>query len=448
MADFEPESLIARAKASILGIASMAGVVSFAGFVRYAAERFATRQTLRVAASLSYTSLLALVPLAAIGVAVMSAFPVFDSAKTKLGDLVFNYVAPHAGLQVQEYLDRFVGNTTQLTTIGVVGLAATTLLLLSTIEGAFNVIWGVAEKRSFVTRLVAYWTTVTLGPFLLGAGISLSTYLFAIDLGGVGLGGVREVVVAVLPWLLTTTGFTVLYVALPARSVQWRHALGGAIVAAILFEGLKSGFGAYVGAAGGFTSIYGPLAALPLFLIWMYLAWAVILFGAVLSAAWPEWQSLRRETADPATPARQLMRALLVLQHLRAAGSDGETVDDEMLLRDTGGSNVALGEVLGKLRAAGFTARTEAGCVVLARDLDGVTLHDIRRALGLGVGELDTSDVGSASWKPAFDRIIRSWAEADRRVLDVPVKALIDGERDGPMLVADTRLAGDLPGKE
>ena len=417
------------------------------GFARYAVERFATRQTLRVAASLSYTSLLALVPLAAIGVAAMSAFPVFDSAKAQLGAMIFEYVAPHTGLQVQQYLDRFVGNTAQLTTVGVIGLAVTTLLLLSTIEGAFNVIWGVTEQRSLVTRLIAYWATVTLGPFLLGAGISLSAWLFAVDPGvgldGVGLGGLREAVVVALPWLLTATGFTVLYVALPARSVQWRHALGGAVAAAVLFEVLKKGFGLYVGAAGGFTSIYGPLAALPLFLTWMYLAWAVILFGAVLAAAWPEWQSQRRETAEPITPARQMMRAVLVLQLLRRAGGEGGTVDDEMLLQETGGSNVALGEVLGRLRAGGYIARTEGGHVVLARDLDGVTLHDLRRALGLGLGDLDTADVGSAGWKPAFDRVIRDWAEADRRVLDVPVKALIDGERDGPVLVA-----GAVPANE
>lgn len=428
-------------------------VLGLAGFTRYAAERFATRQTLRVAASLSYTSLLALVPLAAIGVAVMSAFPVFDSAQDELGGLIFTYIAPHAGVQVEEYLDRFVGNTAQLTTVGVVGLGVTTLLLLATIESAFNVIWGIAERRSLLTRLLAYWTTVTLGPLMLGAGISLSTYLFAVDLAAFGLGGMREALLGLLPVLLTAVGFTILYVALPARSVRWSHAIVGAIIAALLFEGLKKGFGVYVGAAGGFSSIYGPLAALPLFLMWMYFAWAVILFGAVIAAAWPEWQALRRERLAPATPVRQMMRAILVLQMLRDAGEAGRSLVDEDLLEATGGNNVALGNVLAGLREQGLVARTESGAIVLARDLDGVTLHHLRDALGLGLGELGTADVGEADWLPDFDRIIRQWHDTEKRALDMPVKALIggatgpDGLRapvsDAPIMIAGSRSAGE-----
>ncbi len=427
--------------------------LNFAGFTRYAAGRFATRQTLRVAASLSYTSLLALVPLAAIAVAVMSAFPVFDTAQSELGDLIFTYVAPHAGDQVQQYLDRFVGNTGQLTTVGVVGLAVTTLLLLSTIESAFNVIWGVTEPRALVTRLIAYWTTVTLGPLLLGAGISLSTYLFAAGLGGgidLGIGGAREAMIGTLPVLLTAVGLTVLYVALPARKAEWHHALVGALVAAILFETLKKGFGLYVGAAGNFTSIYGPLAALPLFLMWMYFAWAVILFGAVIAAAWPEWQALRRDTAAPATPARQMLRAVLVLQMLRDAGRDGHGLTDEQLLKQTGGSNTALGAVLAGLRARGFVARTEVGNLVLARDLDGVTLHEVRDALDLGLGDLDSSDVADAAWHGGFDRIMREWRDADIAVLSMPVKTLMESgagaepqDREAPVVIAGQRPAGE-----
>jgi membrane protein len=415
---------------------------SFVGFVLYAAERFATRQTMRVAASLSYTSLLALVPLAAIGVAVMSAFPVFDSAQDELSSLIFSYVAPHAGSQVQEYLDRFIGNTGQLTTVGVIGLAVTTLLLLSTIEKAFNVIWGVAEKRALVTRLLAYWTTVTLGPLMLGAGLSLSTYLFAVNLDLGGLGAIREALLGMLPVVLTAVGLAVLYVVLPARTVQWRHAAIGAVIAALLFEALKKGFGVYVGAAGGFSSIYGPMAALPLFLIWMYFAWAVVLLGAVIVAAWPEWQALRREKAAPATPARHMLRALLVLQALLDAGREGGSLNDEELLQATGGNNIALGAILAALSEQCLVARTEAGTVVLARDLDGVTLRTVRDVLGLGLGDLDASDVGEAPWLPEFDRIMHRWHDSNRQVLDVPVKNLID-MRVGST-VEPTEETGDL----
>jgi membrane protein len=226
--------------------------------------------------------------------------------------------------------------------------------------------------------------------------------------------------------ILTAIGFGILYVVLPARTVQWRHAAIGAIIAALLFEALKKGFGVYVGAAGGFSSIYGPMAALPLFLIWMYFAWAVVLLGAVIVAAWPEWQALRREKAAPATPARQMLRALLVLQALLDAGREGGSLSDEELLQATGGNNIALGAVLAALSEQCLVARTEAGTVVLARDLDGVTLRTVRDVLGLGLGDLDASDVGEAPWLPEFDRIMHRWYDSNRQVLDVPVKKLID----------------------
>ncbi|MEK9662678.1 MAG: YhjD/YihY/BrkB family envelope integrity protein, partial [Alphaproteobacteria bacterium] len=304
--------------------------------------------------------------------------------------------------------------------------------------------WGVTEKRSLLTRLFAYWATVTVGPLALGTGISISSWLFAVDVSNLGLGSVREVLLGIAPLLLTALGFTVLYVALPARTVRWRHAFGGAVLAALLFEALKFGFGVYVDAAGSFASIYGPLAALPLFLMWMYLAWAVILLGAVAAASWPEWQALRRERAAPATAVRQMMRALLVLQRLRDAGAATETIDDEMLLEATGGNNVALGAVLGGLREAGLVARTEAGTLVLARDLDGVTLHHVRDALGFGLGDLATKDVGEPAWQPEFERLVAVWDETGRRVLDVPVKHLFDEAPDGgtPLAITGGRDAG------
>jgi len=149
-------------------------------------------------------------------------------------------------------------------------------------------------------RLLAYWTTLTLGPLLMGAGLSFSTAVFAANnfqTLGFDLSIIRETGLRLLPFIFATAGFTILYLALPNRRVPLRYALLGAGIAAVMFELLKSGFGFYLSHAGTFESVYGSLAALPVFLIWMYLVWAVVLFGAIVAATRPEWLATRRAEA-------------------------------------------------------------------------------------------------------------------------------------------------------
>ncbi|MFT5180719.1 MAG: membrane protein, partial [Alphaproteobacteria bacterium] len=353
------------------------------GFARAALARFREERGLVIAASLSYTSLLALVPLLAISLSVLSAFPVFEDIKGGLIELALGFVAPHAGVEVQTYLDRFVSNTSHLTAFGIVWLAVTAIMLLSTIEAAFNSIWRVDSPRPLMMRLVAYWTTLTLGPLLLGAGLSLSTILFAAgNLSGLGVGsgiesGVGSViafagVVRVIPLIFAAGGLTVFYLALPHRRIEWRHALLGGLIAALLFEGLKALFGHYLSRVGTFQSVYGSLSALPVFLIWMYLGWAVVLFGAAIAAARPEWLAARASAAHGGalTPARCLLRALQVIDLLHTVGQAGGTADNDALLAAASGDGEALAMVMVRLHTAGYIARTDADTAVLIRDLD------------------------------------------------------------------------------
>ncbi|CAN0581525.1 unnamed protein product, partial [Laminaria digitata] len=190
-----------------------------------------------------------------------------------------------------------------------------------------------------------------------------------------------------LPFIFATAGFTILYLALPNRRVPLRYALLGAGIAAVMFELLKSGFGFYLSHAGTFESVYGSLAALPVFLIWMYLVWAVVLFGAIVAATRPEWLATRRaEAFGPLTPARALLRALQVIGKLLQAGRDGETVSEEALLDITAGDGEGLGTVLARLETNGVLARTEQDDPVIIRDLEGFTIADLYVALGYGPG--------------------------------------------------------------
>ncbi|MGY8957861.1 MAG: YihY family inner membrane protein, partial [Alphaproteobacteria bacterium] len=357
-------------------------------FARTVIRRFSRDRVLVAAASLSYTSLLAIVPLFAIAFSVMMAFPVFDGLTQQLLGIVLSYAAPHIGGELENYVDTFVSNTSQLTALGVIWLAVTAIMLLSTIESAFNAIWRVEKSRPFGMRLLAYWATLTLGPLLMGAGLSFSTALFAVNnfqAVGVDLSIIREFGLRLLPFLFATGGFTILYLALPNRRVGIRYALLGAGVAAVMFELLKSLFGLYLANAGTFESVYGSLATLPVFLIWMYLVWAVVLFGAIVAATRPEWQAAKRaEAFGPLTPSRALLRALQVLGALLHSGRNGEPASEQALLDVTGGDGEGLGTVLARLEQSGVLARTEADNPVIMSDLDGFTVSDLYVALGYG----------------------------------------------------------------
>ena len=393
-------------------------------FALYTWRRFSSENGLRIAASLSYTSLLALVPLIAIGVAIMSAFPVFEATRSKLGALALEYVAPHVGELAQGYVDTFVSNTAQLTTVGVVGIAITAVMLLANIEGAFNIIWRVTQARPFVTRLIAYWTVLTLGPLLLGTGLSLSTFFFAAaNWAGVDLqtGALRELTRQGLPLLLAAGSFTVLYIALPHCRVDWRHALGGGIFAAILFEVLKRGFGLYVGNVRAFDAVYGTVSALPLFLIWMYLGWAVILMGAVVAASWPDWRAnkQRRAVVEVSSEAA-FVACLTMIEQLWLAGRNGQLLSEAEISVRTD----ARAPALNLLISAGFIARTDTDKLTLIRDLDTVSVRDVYRTAGLGsdLSALPT-DLPQSWHERLRDMLVRA-DQGEHAALALPVKAL------------------------
>lgn len=269
-------------------------------FIRYVFRRIGEDRCLQAAAALTYTTLLALVPLAAVSLAIFSAFPRFASMRDQVQNFVFENFAPHAGDAIRDYLDTFLVNTQGLTTLGVVFLLLSAVMLLSTIETTFNGIWRSKGRRSLTVRLLAYWAILTLGPLLFGASLSISSYMWGqmIAAGGEAMAGSAPLMGRLISFVMEIAGFTVLYVVLPHTTVRWRHALVGALVAAILFELLKKVFGVYVQVFAGYQTIYGAMATVPLFLIWMHLSWTVALLGGIVASSMPAWRT--PEKFDPA----------------------------------------------------------------------------------------------------------------------------------------------------
>lgn len=267
----------------------------FEDFLFFLTKRAKTDAIFRVASSLAYTSLIAIVPLFAIGLAVFSAFPVFDSVKAQMEDFLFQNLAPEFGEEVRQYFSGIVKNSGQLTTIGVSGIAVTAILMLSTIENSFNFIFKVSQPRRIATKITLYWTVITLGPLLLGTAFSMRGYLYSLQKIMAVDGQTWQMFFSYLiPPVITVLALMMGYVLVPNKKVRIRNAMVGAVVAVILFWFLRQGFALAVLKNATYKTLYGALATIPVFLIWMYLSWAVVIFGAVVTAAMEEYQQLNR----------------------------------------------------------------------------------------------------------------------------------------------------------
>lgn len=394
------------------GLARPAGPASPWLFAQHLMERVRRDDLASIGAALTFTSLLALVPLIAIAVAVLTAFPVFDQVRTELQDFLFANFLPDVGVAVQDYVADFVGATGSLTAVGVGGLAVTALMMLVTIEQAFNTIFRVSRPRSLLARLLVYWTLLTLGPLLIGVSFSISSYLAAAgkDIFTDQTVGAWTRLSWIMPYALTLVAFALLYIAVPNRRVRLRDAVVGALVAATLFAALRYGFLLFVSNVRTYQTVYGALAALPLFLLWMFASWVVVLVGAVITAALPEWRMRRGVRLAGGAAQARLALALDVMAALGRTQKFGRGLARDRLLALTGAAEDTLVGVLGALLDAHMVSRSSDGEWLLSRPLGAITLDDLVQALGLGVPQ-DVLGPGAVSGQAA------AWAGSVRAAL-------------------------------
>lgn len=235
-----------------------------------------------VAAALTYTTLLALVPLLTITVLVFHNFPAFEEIGASLHDFLSANLLPEAASRlVTLYTREFIANSTQLSVIGILMLIVTALLLLATIESALNRIWRIRRPRSPGTRLVTYWFVLTAGPLLLGFGVYLTTRLARESLQLAGMGALATPFIS---FSLIWTFLWTLYQLVPHHPVRPRHAMLAAFVTTLAFLLVQRGFALFVSRFATYDLVYGAFAALPIFLVWLYLLWAIILLGAAFGA--------------------------------------------------------------------------------------------------------------------------------------------------------------------
>ncbi|MGE5615459.1 MAG: YihY family inner membrane protein [Bacillota bacterium] len=324
------------------------------GFLRYVVKRWSEDRCPQIAASLTYTTLLALVPIFAIAVAVLSSAPFFESVMIQIKVfLLLNLVPEIAHTLITVYMEAFARNAAKLTAVGVAALFVTAIALLFSLDRSLNAIWRVSRARPYWVSIVGYALLLVLAPLLIGLSMSLTTYLVTLSMRYASVPPEAESwLVRAIPASISATAFFLLYRIVPHRPVAWRHALAGAIVAAILFEVAKELFALYIRHAAGYSMVYGTFALLPIFMIWVYLSWLVVLFGAELTAALELWGGARWRRAT--TVDVRFREAVAVTRRLVEA--QGEAVTLERLRLDTAISGRELHETLARLQREGIVA--------------------------------------------------------------------------------------------
>ena len=345
---------------------------------------------LQTAGSLTFTTLLAVVPLITVALALSSAFPAFDQALQALGKFVAAQMLPDGSARVTRQFTDFANSAARLTTVGLVFLAVVALMLMLTVDEVLNRIFRVQRRRPFVQRLVVYWAVLTLGPVLFGASLSISSFLVGNSLGMLDLGGFTKTVLRLLTFLFACAALTMLYLVVPFRYIEPRHALAGGIVAGVILEFAKHGFALYIAKFPTYTLIYGAFAAIPLFLIWLYVSWVVVLFGATLTAMLPAWRATHALRAD--VPGRELIDALAVLQVLaRAHGA----LALGRIAAQAGLTPERCEHVLERGARLGWTARTDRESWLLARQAGAIRVADVVNAFALDADALRAQAPGA-----------------------------------------------------
>jgi len=249
-------------------------------------RRFRGDDALMMAAGLSYTSLLSLVPLLAIGLAIVAAFPAFEAIRGELQNNVVRMLVPEVGQQVRLVIAELLANAGNLTAIGVLGLAVTAVLLLVSIEDALNRVFRVSQSRKPMSRVMVYWTVVTLGPILLAASLSVSQWLLTFGGHRILDGGspLFDWAGSLFRFAMLVSLFSLLYGAVPNRPIPITDAIKGGILSALAVALLRVVFHVYVADLKAYQTVYGALAAVPILLFWMYLLWVAVLLGAEFTA--------------------------------------------------------------------------------------------------------------------------------------------------------------------
>jgi len=368
------------------------------------------------AMALTYTTLFALVPALVVAFSVVQAFAGMGKISERVHEFLLENLAVGARESIAPYLDRFVANA-HLTSAGLVGAALLVysgISLFSDVERAINDIWNIQRRRSIRQQVIIYWVGLTLGPLLLAASVMIGHSARDWAAGsGVRFLGVASGV------FLTCVFFTTTYFIVPATKVQFKAAAVGGVVAGIAWEIAKWGYAIFVGRSVRYHAIYGSVAAVPIFLLWLYVSWTLVLFGAKVAFIVQHASALLKMRPLAATrTGREFLAGETMLRIALAFDRAEPPPDDDEIAADAQALAEDVGSVLAHLREAGLVVPVADGGLVPSRSLERITLLDVRRAVyGPGAQLTDEARVG---------RILKDVeGEAERKLAEVTFRELV-----------------------
>ena len=366
----------------------------------FARRRLIEEQLPQVAGSLTFTTTLALVPLLTIILAIFTTFPIFENFRTGLEAYFLQTMMPR-GISdtVIGSLTQFASKAKGLSAVGAVMLFFTSAAMMGMIERAFNQIWKVKRVRPLGQRVVIYWALVTLGPLLFGLSITATTQLFlatsSLTQGAAFFSSplFASVFYTMVSVALTGVAYTLLYMLVPNKFVDWRDAVWGGLVAAVAFEVAKRLFAMFIRQFPSYAVVYGALAALPLFLTWIYLSWMITLVGALLTAALPVVK-YERWWYKP-VPGGAFVDAMAILKVLHGSAQVNETalVSSASIRAHTRFGYDEMTMLLERMLSVGWVGRVQADVTRRSRWGKGVVENADNWVLLANVGKLRLADV-------------------------------------------------------
>lgn len=330
------------------------------------------------AAVLTFTTLFAVVPLMTVTYSLLSWIPSLRDEGQELQTLVFKHFLPGSGAQILPYLQGFSQQAQRLTLLGIGMLVVTSLGLLWKVEVTFNRMWGEAPPRNRLT-LLRHWATLSLGPLLLAIGMVLSSQVATLSwvrrfMGSMGIGHWS---LNILPTVLSIIAFTMFYLAVPKRTVEFKYGLAGGVLAATLFELLKNGFSLFVAQFPAYRLVYGTFAVVPIFLVWIFISWLILLFGMEFVRGLTLYRKVKRDERDELVGLISLLHVFGNMQRAGKSLNDSQVLDSLPFW-----SAQEVEEFRLKLQNMGFVQRLESGEYCLVRSLDNLTLADLIEGTG------------------------------------------------------------------
>ncbi len=375
-------------------------------FLRHMGNRYKQDGCRESAAALTYMSLFAVVPLMTLMYSMFSLIPAFQGLGDQVQTLIFDNFLPQSGAEIEQYLQQFSTQARKLSLVGVAILVITAYLMLSNIEKTFNHIWGTVGGRRGLTGFLLYWSILSFGPLLVGLGLAMHTYLLSFQLivDEVDALGITALILEYLPWLMTWAAFSMLFLAVPNCRVNFRFAIVGGLVTMLFFELAKNLFGMVV-ADSSYHSVYGAFAIVPLFLLWIYLCWMIILAGAELVRSLETFKSVYHGYRYPDLPA-----VVLICWKCWRKQRDGGSVSDKDMLQ-VGIEQQHWQRLRTLLLEKKILETTSSNRYVLTRDIAHLSLWELNQIFGDNFTRLPSADAVSKlkhyPWYAGLEILIR-----------------------------------------